>query len=268
MAFATTRATTAPTDDVIAYQARKRCIDEMLLDRFLRFTRPSSGGDPDLCVARCSSRRGSDGHAALLGAADQLDLVGAVDRREGGEQVVTIGDGLAGGLDDEVARLDPGRLGRAALLDATDQDAVTLRQADGSAQPPGDMRRGDRDAEPGPRGRLAEGQRIDALAQGRVGREGEIEPLADPVGVEADEPARRVDEGPTGRARGERGVCSTLPSMRRPPGPRNARAFADTSPKVTRLPPPCEAAAPKTGVPIASSAPSPTRPQQPRRYRP
>ena len=49
-------------------------------------------------------------------------------------------------------------------------------------------------------------------------------------------------------------VCSTLPSMRRPPGPRNARATAETSPNVTRVPPPWMAAAPKTAVPTAEAA--------------
>ena len=53
-------------------------------------------------------------------------------------------------------------------------------------------------------------------------------------------------------------MCSTLPSIRRPPGPRNARATAETRPNVTRVPPPWEAAAPKTAVPIGrASAPSP-----------
>src|SRR4051812_25246868 len=47
-----------------------------------------------------------------------------------------------------------------------------------------------------------------------------------------------------------------LPAMRRPPGPRNARATADTLPNVTRVPPPEVAAAPKTSVPTMAPAPS------------
>jgi hypothetical protein len=37
-------------------------------------------------------------------------------------------------------------------------------------------------------------------------------------------------------------VCSTLPAIRRPPGPRNDRSIDDTSPNVTRTPPPRVAA--------------------------
>ena len=44
-------------------------------------------------------------------------------------------------------------------------------------------------------------------------------------------------------------VCSMLPEMRRPPGPRNERAIDETKPTVTLAPPPNVAAAPKTGVP-------------------
>src|SRR6185369_15298279 len=51
-------------------------------------------------------------------------------------------------------------------------------------------------------------------------------------------------------------VCSTLPSIFRPPGPRNARATADTRPNVTRVPPPWLAPAPKTALPTVSDAPS------------
>ena len=40
-----------------------------------------------------------------------------------------------------------------------------------------------------------------------------------------------------------------LPAIRRPPGPRNARATADTVPKVMRVPEPLAAAAPKTAAP-------------------
>src|SRR5688572_11507515 len=47
-------------------------------------------------------------------------------------------------------------------------------------------------------------------------------------------------------------VCSTLPAMRRPPGPRNERDTDDTRPNVTRTPPPNVAATPNTGAPTAS----------------
>src|SRR5262245_54124746 len=120
-AFATTSRTTAPTDDPIRYQLMRRSTRRML----------------------------PDGDGALLRAPDQLDLVRAADRTKRGEQVVAVGDRLAGRLDDQVAGLDAGRRGRATILDAPDQDAVTIREPDRTAQSPGDVRRRDRDAEAG-----------------------------------------------------------------------------------------------------------------------
>src|SRR6187200_2181441 len=52
-------------------------------------------------------------------------------------------------------------------------------------------------------------------------------------------------------------VCSTLPAIRRPPGPRNERETDETSPNVTRTPPPNDAAMPNTGEPTASPSPAP-----------
>src|SRR6185369_3277716 len=50
-------------------------------------------------------------------------------------------------------------------------------------------------------------------------------------------------------------VCSRLPAIRRPPGPRNARPIAETVPRVTRVPPVGDAAAPNTMAPTAGPLP-------------
>src|SRR5262249_44433689 len=60
------------------------------------------------------------------------------------------------------------------------------------------------DAEPRPLHGLAAAEGIDALAQRGVGGPGQVEPLADPVRVDRDDPAGRVDQRAAGRARGER----------------------------------------------------------------
>src|SRR5260370_12183 len=51
-------------------------------------------------------------------------------------------------------------------------------------------------------------------------------------------------------------VCSRLPVMRRPRGPRNARSTPETNPNVTRSPRPPGLDRANTGVPIAADAPS------------
>ena len=120
-----------------------------------------------------------------------------------------------GRLDDQVAGFDPGGGGRAAVLDTLDEDAVTLRQADRSAHLPGDVARRDGDAEARAARRLAAAQGVDAGPKVGVGREREVEALADPVRVEADEPAGAVEQGATRRARGER--CGVLDAAVDPP---------------------------------------------------
>ena len=92
-------------------------------------------------------RAATDLDGPLVVAAHELDLERELERAERRVQVVGVGDRLAAGLDDQVAGLDPGRCREAAVLDATDEDAVTLGEPDRTAHPPGDVRRRDRDAE-------------------------------------------------------------------------------------------------------------------------
>src|SRR3954470_22080271 len=63
----------------------------------------------------------ADHDGPLVEPADDLDLERRRVRGQGLEQLVAIGDRLAGHLDDEIALLDPGAIGIAAVLDATDQ---------------------------------------------------------------------------------------------------------------------------------------------------
>ena len=109
-------------------------------------------------------------------------------------EVVRVGDRLSAGLDDEVAGLDPGRCGKAPVLDATDEDPITLGQTDRTAHPARDVRRGDGHAEARASGGFATTQGIDPGTELGVGREGQVEPFADAVGVETDELAVRVEE--------------------------------------------------------------------------
>ena len=108
-------------------------------------------------------------------------------------------------------------------------------------------------------GRLAAAQRVDPRAQRGVGRQGEVEALADPVGVEADEPAVRVDERAARRTRAPAARCARR--CRRcagRPGPRNARATAETRPNVTRRPAAVRGRGAEDGACRSSSAaPSP-----------
>ena len=140
----------------------------------------------------------------LVGAAHELDLERELERGERREQVVGVGDRLPAGLDDQVAGLDPGRRREAAVLDATDEDAVTLGQPDRSAHPPRDMRWRDGHAEARAGRRLAAAQGVDPGAQLGVGRQGQVEALADPVGVEADERPVGVEQRAAGRTGRER----------------------------------------------------------------
>ena len=84
-----------------------------------------------------------------------------------------------------------------------------------------------RDATPsrGRARRLAAAERVDALAQRGVGRQGEVEALADPVRVEPDEPSLGVEQRAAGRARRER--RGVLDAARDPPAARAAERARD-----------------------------------------
>src|SRR6476620_8288871 len=89
----------------------------------------------------------ADLHRALVVSPDELDLEREFEGPERLEELVGIGHSAATDLHDEVAALDPRRGRRAAVLDAADQDAVTLREPDRLAHPAGDVGRCDRHAQ-------------------------------------------------------------------------------------------------------------------------
>jgi hypothetical protein len=206
------------------------------------------------CVAWRPARL-RDGQRPLLRAPDDPELERRLERGESVLQVIGVADVTIAGLDDEVADLESGRGRRAALFDATDQDPVTLREADRPSQPTRDVVRGDGDAEALPLRGLAATQRIDPGLEGGIGGQGQVEALADrfvliPTSFPSPSTSAPPDEP------GARGaVCSMLPAIRRPPGPRNARSIAETSPNVTRTPPPRVEPTPKTGSPTLAADP-------------
>ena len=70
----------------------------------------------------------------------------------GGGQLLDRGYGGAANGDDQVAPADPGTVSWATLFDGVDQQAVTLRQANGMAQAAGHLGRGQSNAEAYPAG--------------------------------------------------------------------------------------------------------------------
>ena len=184
------------------------------------------------------------GDGPLLGPAHDPHLVRrsvaaaiASDRASASGSVMS----LPPTLDDQVALGDPRPSGRAAVLDAAHQEPVPLRQADrGRRSRPCDMRDG-AIATPrrGRSTRLATAQRIDPLAERGVGREREVEPSPSRFVLrprKATRVRRRWDRRTSRRASGA--VCSTLPQMRRPPGPRNARRHRRDGPERSPVPDP------------------------------
>ena len=169
----------------------------------------------------------ADRDGPLVGAADDLDLERDLERRERRLEVVGIGDRPC---------RRPRRSGRRPRIPAAaaglPSSTPRTRTPSRSGSPTdrrrrrADVRRRHGDTEARPRRRLAAAERVDPVAQRRVGRQGEVEALADPVRVEADEPARRVEQRPARRAgRERRGVLDAAARSAGRPGPRNARAI-------------------------------------------
>ena len=93
------------------------------------------------CALRlpATGRRCRHANGPLLGPAHERELERRLEATERIEQVVGVADRLAAGGHDEVTSLDAGRLGQRPLFDATDQDAGTLREADGPSPAAGDQ---------------------------------------------------------------------------------------------------------------------------------
>ena len=155
-------------------------------------------GQLDLVDERLPARRGIvargrrlDRHGPLLGAADERELerqARVAEQRRGGRRCRA----RACRPPRPAGRLPGSPAASAGPPSSTprDEHALALRQADGPAQPPRDVRRGDRDPEPRRLVRLAATEGVDPGLEPIVGRQGEVEALADPVGAQA-RPARR-----------------------------------------------------------------------------
>jgi DNA-binding NarL/FixJ family response regulator len=125
-------------------------------------------------------------HAALLGAAQdgQLDGAAGCRRPQRGEEVVGGAGGLARDRHDQVAPGQAGPRGRAVILNLADEQAVGLGEADRAAQPPGHVAGGDRHAQARRPDRFPAAERVDLAPQRLVGRDGQVEALAEAVGVD------------------------------------------------------------------------------------
>ena len=155
----------------------------------------------------------------------------------------------------------PGAVGGAAVLDAADEHAVALGQADRAAQPARDARRRDRDAEPERLGSLAAAERLDAArAAPRRPRIARIRPPSTRTALMPEQPSVDVDQRTAGRIRAAAARCArSRPRSRRPRGPRKLRAVDETKPGVTRRPRPPGLASASTARPmlgVSSSAQS------------
>src|SRR5579872_3903144 len=134
----------------------------------------------------------NDGHLELGG-------VGV----EGLEEVVDRGDAAPADCGDDVAPPQAGAVGRAALLDAADEQPVD-RLEPGRLTDPRCRRLGDDgDAEAAPGRRLAGRERLDPALQVVADREREVEALLEAVGVDADEPPVRAEHRAARRAAGK-----------------------------------------------------------------
>ena len=117
----------------------------------------------------------------------------------------TVVDVLAAGGDDQVAAPEPGAGAGATVLDQADEQSVPLGEADRAPQLAGHVGRRQPDAEAAGNGDLAGRQVAQAVPQRLIGREGEVEALAEAVGVQADDPTLTVDDGAARRAAAQGG---------------------------------------------------------------
>ncbi len=133
-------------------------------------------------------------------------------------------DLLAGGAHDQIAAGDARAVGRAVVGHPAHEHARPLRQADRTAQAPGDVRGCDRHAELDGLGALAAGELLDPVCQQLVGGHGEDQASLQAQGVEAQEAPVEVDQrAAAGSGREWRGV---LEAVLDPPAARPAKAAA------------------------------------------
>ena len=157
-------------------------------------------------AASCCGRGELGGHRSLLRAAHdrQVELAGVRDLVERLVEGIDARQVAAGGADQQVAALDAGAGGRAAVLDTAHQQSLALGQPDGAAHPARHPRRGDRDPEPRSLRRLAATQPRRALLDGRGGRHREDQAAVETQGVQPQQASLGVHERTARRAARER----------------------------------------------------------------
>jgi hypothetical protein len=149
-----------------------------------------------------------DGDGDLIYAPhdDEVGRASFAGGLDGGRQLLHRGDSVATHGDDQVAPVDARTVGGPTLLDGVDQQTVTLRQPYGMAKATSHPRRSESYAKAYPVGRFSASQRVNAGLQVFAGGQGQVEPLARPVGVDPDEVPFGIDDRPTRRAVGQRGA--------------------------------------------------------------
>src|SRR5580704_3062038 len=131
-------------------------------------------------------------NAALLGAAQDVQLDGVAGRPERAGQVVDGADWLACGRYDQVAGGQASTRGWAVFGYIADEQALDVGEADGASQPPGHMAGSDRDTKLWRLYRFSAAERVDPAAQCLVGGYGQVEAFAEAVRIDPEQLPGRI----------------------------------------------------------------------------
>src|SRR6266851_12846 len=131
----------------------------------------------------------------FIGAADDAQLESAAAcHRQRVEQVIDRVYRLAPGRHDQVPLGQAGACGRAAFRHIPDKHPLGIGEAHGAPEPPGHVPGSDCDTKLRLRRGLTTGKRIGAAAERLVGRYGQIEALAEAVGVDSEQLSAGVQD--------------------------------------------------------------------------
>src|SRR5579875_3376393 len=182
--------------------------------------RPGAGGGPPPVTWRgppggqpaASGRRSAGGvraeghlHRYLLHSPHQPHFQGGAGRHgvQGGKQVGGAAEVAAAGADQEIAPVDAGGRRRAAFLHRPYQQALPGRKPDRLPQAPGRLCGGDGHAQVVTQGALTSGEGVHPLPQIGVGRDRQVEAVAQAVSVDPDQGAPGIHQGTARRAPGQ-----------------------------------------------------------------
>ena len=94
---------------------------------------------------------------------------------------------------DQVAGCEPGTRGWTIVLHKANQQTFSIRQTDGTPQTSGDMRRRDSDTKPDAALRLTLSQAVHSRSESLIRRDRKVEPFAQTMSVQAQQPSLGVD---------------------------------------------------------------------------